>query len=379
MNIYLIICLIFFTYFLIISIAKKKVANKKVSNKKVANKKNSNKYESYLNYTKCTKYKNNKIMKDFLKKSQIEKVNKNETWDIYLPCSYTFLENSLDKLIPTNKNQKIFGIRGCDNLAAKDRLWNTILKKYGRNKAKQYMPDTYDLNDNYQMNEFKKNYKIGKTYLLKKNIQRKEGIEITNNFNTIIKAKNKGFVIVQNYLDDLYLINKRKINLRMYLLITCHNNKIKWYISNLGKCIYTNKDFNKNDLLDYEKHLTSLNLNTDIYDNNPLTLADLKTHLGSYNYNKLFANIMLILKKCKNSFNNLICSDLRFRENLMFQLFGLDFVFTSNFKAYLLEMNKGPQMKFFNKIEKKLKMKVIEDLFAKVGIGNINNNSFIKI
>ena len=31
------------------------------------------------------------------------------------------------------------------------------------------------------------------------------------------------------------------------------------------------------------------------------------------------------------------------------------------------------------KVEKKLKMKVIEDLFAKVGIGNINNNSFIKI
>ena len=363
MNIYLIICLIFFIYLVFILLKKKNNIN----------------YEPFLNYTKCKKHKNNKIMSEFLKNSQINRVDKNKDWDVYFPCSYTFLQNILDKLIPSNNNQKIFGIVGCDNLAAKDRLWNTVLQKYGRNEAKEYMPDTYDLNKSNQMTEFRNNYRIGKTYLLKKNIQRKKGIKITNNINEILNAKKSGFVVVQNYLDNLYLVNKRKINLRIYLLIVCHNGNIKWYISKLGKCIYTNKDFNKKDLIDYEKHLTSLNLDTIIYHKNPLTLSDLKVYLGSNQYNKLFSKIIFILKKVKHSFKNILCSEQRFKENLMFQLFGLDFVFTTDLKPYLLEMNKGPQMKYFNKVEKNMKYKVIKDLFAKVGIVNTKNNSFLKI
>ena len=42
-------------------------------------------------------------------------------------------------------------------------------------------------------------------------------------------------------------------------------------------------------------------------------------------------------------------------------------------------MNKGPQMKYMNKAEFTFKNKVINDLFATVGIIDIKDNSFIKI
>ena len=44
---------------------------------------------------------------------------------------------------------------------------------------------------------------------------------------------------------------------------------------NEGKCIYANKDYDYNSN-DIESHVTSLDLDLNIYKNNPLTLNDLK-------------------------------------------------------------------------------------------------------
>ena len=86
------------------------------------------------------------------------------------------------------------------------------------------------------------------TYILKKNIQRKQGLKMTNKMDEIVSASKDNFKVAQLYMKNTYLINKRKINLRLYLLITCHNGKVKGYLHKQGKCIYTNKDFNHNDL-----------------------------------------------------------------------------------------------------------------------------------
>jgi hypothetical protein len=93
------------------------------------------------------------------------------------------------------------------------------------------------------MNAFKNYYNKKDIYILKKNIQRKEGLKLTSDLNTILNAKDESYKVVQKYLTNLYLINKRKVNLRIYLLILIKDNKIYFYMSNIGKCIYTNKEF----------------------------------------------------------------------------------------------------------------------------------------
>ena len=336
--------------------------------------------EGYINYHKCDRYKSNVLMDNLFYENKFNKTEGND-WELYVPCGYTGLENELNELHVTNSNQKIFGITGCDLLAAKDNLWIFMNQKYGRKIVSRYLPDTYILNKNSDLELFKKNYDKHKLYLLKKNIQRKKGIKITRDLNYIMRARDDGYVVVQEYLDNLYLINKRKINLRVYLLITCKKGVTKWYLNKLGKCIYTNKDYNDNESgdIDLEKHLTSLNLDNSIYHKNPLTFEDLKIHLGAYNYDILFNRMIYILKMAKASFEGKICNVDRFKDNMMFQLFGLDFVFTNLFEPYLLEMNKGPQMKYMNNIEYKFKNKVIQDLFAKVGIVETSDNSFIEI
>ena len=51
-------------------------------------------------------------------------------------------------------------------------------------------------------------------------------------------------------------------------------------------------------------------------------------------------------------------------------------------RPYLLEMNKGPAMKFVNEKDKRLKEKIHADIFDKVGLVKYNKNiknDFIEI
>ena len=305
-------------------------------------------HRNHITYYKCHKTRNNKILQNLLDRTNI--IKNNNDWDLYIPRTYTYLQNELNQLKITNNNQKIFGINGCDYLVAKDNLWFYFNQKLGRNNSIKYLPNTYVLKNSKDIDLFINDYNKNKVYLLKKNLQRKMGIKITKDKSEILNASLDNYVVVQEYIQNLYLIQNRKINLRMYLLIICKNNKKYWYISSLGKCLYTNKEYGKHNIYDHEMHLTSLNVSSKIYDTLPLSLEELKLYIGSGHYDVLFSRILEILKKCKLVFNDLICKNSY--TNTYFQLFGIDIVFTKYMIPYLLEINKGPQMKAINKKKK---------------------------
>ena len=317
------------------------------------------KNRNHITYYKCHKTRNNKILQTLLDTNNI--IKNNNDWDLYIPHTYTYLEDELKQLKITNNNQKIFGVKGCDYLVAKDNLWFYFNKKLGRNNSTNYLPNTYVLKNSKDMDLFINDYSKNKVYLLKKNLQRKMGIKITKNKGEILNAYNNDYVVVQEYIPNLYLIQNRKINLRMYLLIICKNNKKYWYISRLGKCLYTNKEYDKHNIYDPEMHLTSLNLSQQIYDTLPLSLEELKLYIGASHYKVLFSRILEILKKCKVVFNDLICQNSY--TNTYFQLFGIDIVFTKDMIPYLLEINKGPEMKAINQKDKYIKQQIYTDIF----------------
>ena len=119
--------------------------------------------------------------------------------------------------------------------------------------------------------------------------------------------------------------------MRIFLLIHFEDGVQKWYINELGKCIYTNKEYTPNSL-DFEENITSYNLDTSIYNKNPFTLQELELYIGSQNYQLLWNRICKIISKCKNAFSNKI-SFLVNKNNNCFQLLGLDFIFTKDLKV----------------------------------------------
>ena len=337
------------------------------------------KFKNKKKVRKCSKKSVGGILNDLFSTFNIERDN-TDNWDLYIPCGYNNVEKELLKIKITNKNQKIFGIKGCDKIVSKNKLWELLRNKYGRDIARTIMPETYVLEN--ELHLFKKDYNINDIYILKKNIQRKKGLKMTKDLKEILNAKKDNFKVVQKYLKNVFLVNHRKVNLRIYVLFVCQNDNVDAYLYNEGKCIYTNKDYNVNDITDIESNITSVNLDQDIYKRSPFSFDDLRYYLRLRNYDDtlLFNRIERKIKKMFYAVKDSLCRLDTLKDNVSFQLFGLDVIFTNVLDPYILEMNKGPEMKPKNKRDYNLKHKLNQDLLQLVGlIDNNEKNGFKKI
>jgi hypothetical protein len=327
-----------------------------------------------LKYFRCNEKPLGKIINTICINNNIIKDNNN--WDLYVPCGYNFVEKELllIELPKYNKKYYIFGINGCDNIVSKNNLWNILDKKYTRDQAKTLMPETYILDRPADMNLFRLEFSPNNIYILKKNLQRKEGLKLSNDLFEINSAYNDNYRVVQKYIRNLYLINGYKVNLRIYLLIYINNNKKYFYLSNNGKCIYTSKKY-KDDDFDFETNITSYHLDMDIYNNNPRTLLDLAEYLNNNQKNSkiLFDNIQTLMHKFAVAAKDHIfqSDNLNFINCHSFQLFGIDIIFDKLLNCYLLEINKGPDMNPRDDTDFNMKYQVQNDMLNTINL--INN------
>lgn len=337
--------------------------------------------EHFINkfkYFRCDQKKLGTITNEIFQENNIEKDNSD--WNIYIPCGYNNIEKELLTINNNLYNKFIFGINGCDSIVSKNKIWESLVNCFGRDEASLYMPESFVLHKSKDMDLFRKKFQTKNIYILKKNIQRKEGLKLTNNLNVILNSVLDNYRVVQKYLTNLYLINKRKVNLRIYILIVIKNGYKIFYVSKIGKCIYTRKEYNDNNF-DFESNITSYNLDMNVYKSNPRNFDELFKYVNqkSNNGKLLFQNIDKLLKKISKCLSNNIYQSSNIKNSTCFQLFGADVIFDNNLNTYLLELNKGPDMIPRDENDKLMKKKVQEDMFKIVGIlPNTTNNIFFE-
>ena len=188
---------------------------------------NSN--DKQISYYQCKKYVTNPIILEYFEKNKIIKSSNENDWNLFLPCTYNNLEKVLSELKINNNNKYIFGIKGCDMLASKSKLWKILNAYFGRENASSIMPESFVVKSNNDMELFKEKYKKGDVYILKNNLQRKRGLKLSNNYNELVNIDPAKYVVIQKYKSDPFIINKRKINIRAYFTIICYK-KIKYYL-----------------------------------------------------------------------------------------------------------------------------------------------------
>ena len=347
-----------------------------------------NNIETFLNnknYYRCDKKKLGTITNNIFNDYGINKDNKN--WDIYVPCGYNFVEHELLTINKNNMNNNnntkyVFGINGCDSIVSKNKIWESLVDCYGRKEAARYMPESYVLHKTNDMELFKNQFNSKTIYILKKNVQRKEGLKLTSNLHVIMTSVLDDYRVVQRYLTNLYLINKRKVNLRIYLLVVVRNGYKMFYTSKIGKCIYTKKEYNDNNF-DFESNITSYNLDMTIYKTNPRSLTELYQFVkkdSKNNSNLLENNINILMAKVSKCLSNNIFQSSNIKNTVCFQLFGGDVIFDNNLNAYLLEFNKGPDMIPRDKDDSLMKHTVQQDMFKTIGlVPQRNNNVFSEV
>lgn len=335
--------------------------------------KNKNK----LKYYKCGRLENNNPTNKVLESYNYNRTDLiNDNWDMYLPCGYTNVENELLDFNYFNKGKYIFAISGCDILASKDQLWDSITQTYGRDISRTLIPESFLVNEPTDISLFKIFYSKNpdSIYILKKNIQDKKGLLLLTDLQDILKTSYlHDYKIIQYYIKNPLLIKKHKINIRIYIAIICYKDITYIYLYNYGKCIYTNQPYNSNTIDNIESNITSVNLDTSIYNELPENLDELNTYLGDTHYHHIWNNIIIKLKMIMKAIIKKICTNKKLNHYISFQLFGGDVIIDENMNPYILEFNKGPDMSYKTKKDQIMKDKLLQDLFLLTNLDNINN------
>lgn len=356
--------------------------------------------KTYWNRNNCP-YIMSQTLVDELEKSNIQRSDND--WGLYFPCAYDDIRKEVNEM-PVVNNAKYFILENCDTIVAKEGLWKHVVDHHGHDKAKTMMPNSYVLYDNVDLQKFNNEYDPNKIYIMKKNIQRQEGLKITKNKNDIMKGASSGYVIVQELLQDPYCISGRKTNMRFYILVVCKGGKIEVHVYKDGFMYYTRKPFQIN-CTDDDPNITTGYIDRQVYVDNPLTHQDFKTYLDNPNRQNLsiieqnirnqnmkisevcFYKIYNLIREIFMSFVNKLCGEKASKKfndtNITFQIFGADIAVNTSINSVIIECNKGPDLSSKDDRDSTLKHNMVRDALKIVGVipsGAIaNDNGFIKV
>ena len=325
------------------------------------------------------------ILSNVLYENNIQQTYNNKDWTLYIPSSYDNVREEIDKIVGITSFSKIFIMDNADQLCCKNHIWTHLVNKYGRTQAQNIMPTTYVLYNYYDMELFEKEYNQNTIYILKKNIQQQKGLLITKNKNDILNGFKNNYVIVQDLLQDPYLINGRKINMRFYLLIICDNGQTTAYVFNDGFMYYTKNKFTKGTM-DSDTNITTGYIDRQVYIDNPLTHGDFREHLNTKYENKNQSNVFFI--SVNNLLSNVVIAvkdvisrkDNKIWNTFNFQLFGVDIAVSDTLQPKLMEINKGPDLGVKDDRDKIIKTKLISDLLEIINLKQMSQeNGYVQI
>ena len=296
---------------------------------------------------------------------------------IFMPSAYDLINYEIS-LMQKTKGNYYYIINDIDLLVVKDFLWDR-LDRYYRKDVTKLSPKSYIPRDSLSLERLKKDYKNGRLYIAKKNVQRQEGIQIINDKDELFKLMtDKDIAIIQELLQDPMTIDGHKINLRVYVLIVIYKDDCNIYVYNDGFMYYTPKKFVSNSI-DKDVNITTGYIDREIYESNPLTHKDFMEYLKD-DGPRIKNNILNLIKDVLKPYTKLFVDKQAFRGSVQYQIMGADVAIDDKGKAMIMEVNKGPDLGGKDERDTKLKLSLVEHMLEIVGVLPMSDsNEFIKV
>ena len=353
----------------------------------------------------------------------IDIIDKLPEWnrtDIISKANLIHTKKNIKKSEP-NTNMVISRIEGINDLGDKSILYEKI-KNYRITNDDIYnnhLPETYNLNNISECSLFFKKYYNKNTtitnpnnikyYWLLKPTKKSQGdgikifsindidfIEknILNNVDFNINSNNnvcnkimKNFII-QKYINNLLIINNKKMELRIYILIPSINPLIILYHD--GVIRLTSKNFTMNDWDDKLIHITNVkqqNIYNSNYNNIKQSLKWSTNDFQKYLFkNNLVDNSTyyddIIKPKLKYLIFNIINSSIDDldKNHGYYHLFGIDFILTNDLNIMITEVQAKPGIKTDIKVKENIMVNMLTELIEIVTFTNdfkLKNNLII--
>ena len=295
-----------------------------------------------------------------------------------------------DRMFPflktLNKYQKFNHFPMTWQLSRKDNLYNNYFAM--KEKFPQdfnYMPETYVLprDQDYFTNEKLKNFDINNKenlWLLKPVASsRGRGIRLLTDIENIPKK-----TIATHYVYNPHLINGRKYDMRLYLLVTGYTPlKIYLFDNGLARFCSEKYDLNPEKMNDRYIHLTNYSINKtslNFEQNDSVneefgekwTLFTLKNYFekNNLNFDKVWEKIKDIIIKVILSVTGMaipLIKSFELSSGNLFELYGVDILLDENLTPWLMEVNLNPSLNCDSQLDLKVKSKLLTDIFNIIG------------
>ena len=296
-----------------------------------------------------------------------------------------------------NKYQKIFHFIGNNLFYHKNELYrNYIYMKSNFNEDYNFMPLTYEYpKDAKEIKQIFANYTLNTSdlWLFKpKDLSCGSGIHI---FQSLEDEKDKKEYIITRYISTPHLINEKKYDIRIYVLVTGFQ-PLRIYLYKEGLLRFAAEKYNLdlNSLENKFAHITNtaININHKLY-KKPDNVTDESSnewYLNTYrNYlRRNNIDVDAIFEKMKDLIIKIMISGEQRTRNItnktkindmnMFNLFGFDIIVDDKYIPYLLEVNTKPAMDIYNKYDIIVKSNLFVDTLNIVGMSPFSHEKKYK-
>ena len=285
-----------------------------------------------------------------------------------------------------SKNKRIvFGFNTINTFADKSALSVNLRTHLSTGEYNSMMPKTFSLylDSDIQnlLNYVNTPANSKKLFIFKKNKQRQNNIIIKRGVDVLQGLKEKEYVVCQELLQNPLRISGHKINIRVYLVCVCNNGVFDMYVFNNGFIYYAPDKFIK-DSTKLSVNITTGYVDRKIYEENPLTIADLNNRLGEDSFRRLFSNITKTFSNVKRSYESIVSEgDCWQREVIKFTILGADIAPDEDMNVKIMEINKGPDLRYKDDRDKEVKLALVKECLKLVtrGHGYSKKQAFIKL
>ena len=273
-----------------------------------------------------------------------------------------------------NKYQKYNHFPISHEITRKDNLY----KNYCNMKIKfpndyYYMAETYILpQDNKifieeKLKDFNLNDKTNLWIIKPCGKSKGSGIELLTNIENIPKN-----ILVTHYIYNPHLINGKKYDLRIYLLVTgfCPL-KIYLYDNGFTRFCKEKYDLSPENMSNKYIHLTDYPFNDTEKEKWSLHKLKIFFEENNLDFNKIWLKIKDIIIKVVLSITDIaipIIKPLKLSSGNLFELYGVDILIDEYFNPWLLEINLNPSLNCDNPLDLKIKSKLITDILNIIGV-----------
>ncbi|KAI6655524.1 tubulin polyglutamylase TTLL9-like [Oopsacas minuta] len=343
---------------------------------------------------KCSQ--NSSTIMDVLRAQNWQEIKEEGEWDFYW-ADVLWVREQMD-YIYLEEHVKICHFRNHYELTRKNlmarnlkRLRKTVEKNSKEESNKiDFIPTTFELPSEYHIfvEEFKKN--PGSTWIMKpigksqgkgiflfrklKDITdwKKSSVYVAYNRDTEEKEQPETY-IVQKYINNPFLINGKKFDIRIYVLVMSYN-PLKVWIYRSGFARFSNSRFSLDSIQDAFVHLTNVAIQKTAPDYDPekgckWSLQELRRYLtaryGQALVDSTMREIDFVILKSLESVQKVMINDKH-----CFEVYGFDILFDDKFKPWLLEVNASPSLSASSPTDYELKFTMLEDMLSVIDMNN---------